>query len=107
MNHPPARADLPAPAVQKRLAFWRSVCGCHAGALAFLAGLAWTLLEGAAHAHGTWLDAVLRGAAIVVGAGVLGKALAVLGARAMLAAEMAFLARRARRRNNRPGLRAT
>lgn len=83
-------------ALERRLDFWRQVCGCHAGALCALAALAWCIF-GYDHASASTLGAVLRGVAVVIGAGVLGKAAAVIVARAAFIAETALFIRRAGR----------
>jgi|SRR5687768_14965229 len=81
---------------EPRLDFWRSVCGCNAGALAVLAALGWVVMQ---VADGAVLNtaSVLRGAAIVVGAGIAAKLAAILAARALYALDSALFARQARR----------
>jgi hypothetical protein len=81
---------------ERRLAFWRSVCGCHAGALAVLVASGWVvtrMMQGAALTTAS----ALRGAAVVVGAGIAAKLAAILAARVLHALDAAVLARRARR----------
>jgi|SRR5215213_4034804 len=83
-------------ATERRLNFWRGVCGCQAGALLVLAALTWFIL-GPAQTFDTTLEAVLHGGALVIGAGILGKSVTVLCARAMFIAEAAFFVWRIRR----------
>lgn len=80
-------------ATERRLTFWRRVCGCIAGALFALAALAWCIYSHE-HASASLLGAVLRGVAVVVAAGVLGKAAALVAARAAFIAEITFFIRR-------------
>ena len=82
--------------VERRLNFLRGVCGCQAGALFALGALAWSIAS--PPDAGSTLGAVLRAAAFVVGMGILGKALALLGARALFASQASRLVRRAARR---------
>lgn len=82
---------------ERRLDFWRNVCGCHAGALAVLVAIGWVVAEVAQGAAPVNTATVLRGAAIVIGAGVAAKLAAILAARALYAADAALLARRSRR----------
>ena len=80
---------------ERRLAFWRGVCGCHAGALAVLVALGWVvvqLVQGAS----VNVASVLRGAAVVVGAGVAAKLAAILTARSLHAVDSAWSSRRTR-----------
>lgn len=81
---------------ERRLKFWRSVCGCQAGALAVLIALGWVVAQ---LAQGAALNpaSVLRGAAVVVGAGLAAKLAAILAARALYAVDAALFARRVRR----------
>jgi hypothetical protein len=67
---------------QTRLDFWRNVCGCNVGALVALATLAWYISQD--HGDVSTLGAVLRGAAIVVAAGLLGKLVTIALARAVV-----------------------
>lgn len=83
-------------ATQRRLNFWHQVCGCHAGALFALAALAWYIYS-QEHTSASTLGAVLRGVAVVIAAGVFGKAAVVIVARAVFIAEAAFFIRRAGR----------
>lgn len=84
---------LPDTAHARRLQFWREVCGCRVGALCAIAGLAWYVF-GHDHASASTLDVVLKGAGVVIAAGVLGKAAAIIVARAILRVEIAWFARR-------------
>lgn len=81
---------------ERRLAFWRSVCGCHAGALAVLVALGWMVVQ-VMQGASVNVASVLRGAAVVVGAGVAAKLAAILAARAMHAVDSAWSTRRTRR----------
>lgn len=83
-------------ATEKRLNLWLGVCGCQAGALFALAALAWCVW-GPAQAFDPPFNAVLYGCAIVIGAGVVGKVLTVLSARAMFIADASFFAWRIKR----------
>ena len=83
-------------ATERRLNFLRGVCGCQAGALFALAALAWSIASPAPES-GSTLAVVLHAAAFVVGMAILGKALAILAARAIFASQASWLARRARR----------
>ena len=69
--------------LDRRLAFWRRVCGCQVGALCAIVALAWYVF-GYEDAAASTLAAVLRGAAIVIGAGMAGKAAAIIVARTVL-----------------------
>lgn len=68
---------------ERRLTFWRGVCGCQMGALCAIAALAWYVF-GYEHAAASTVAEVLRGAAIVIGAGIAGKAAAIIVARTVL-----------------------
>jgi hypothetical protein len=83
-------------ATERRLNFLRGVCGCQAGTLFALAALAWFIASPAPES-GSTLAMVLHGAAFVVGMAILGKALAIVAARAIFASQASSLARRARR----------
>jgi hypothetical protein len=83
-------------ATERRLIYWRSVCGCRAGALFFLAALIWEIVA-PQQGHESSLHSVLRGAGVCIAAGLVGKAAAVLLSRAMYRAEVAWLARRIKR----------
>ena len=81
---------------ERRLEFWRGVCGCHAGALAVVVALGWLvahLPQGAALNTAS----VLRGGAVVVSAGISAKLLAILAARVLYAVDAAVCARQLRR----------
>lgn len=77
-------------ATEKRLDFWRSVCGCQAGALAFLAALVWRgFIEAGAPA---WtLGGFGRDLAIVLAAAIAAKLAAIAVARIALAVEIVRL----------------
>jgi len=90
-------------ATERRLNFWLGVCGCRVGALLFLGELAWQI-EGPSRAHASILEAVLLGGGWVVAAGILGKATAVLIARAMFMAEAALFLQSIRRGPEERGL---
>jgi hypothetical protein len=81
---------------ERRLSFWRGVCGCQAGALFVLASLVWYIASPPEGLEST-LSPVLHGAAFVLGAGLAGKVLAILIARAMFATEATLFVRRAKR----------
>lgn len=68
---------------ERRLTFWRGVCGCQVGALCAIAALAWYVF-GYEDAAASTLAEVLRGAAVVIGAGMTGKAAAILVARTVV-----------------------
>ena len=89
--------ELPADtAHERRLQFWRHVCGCQVGALCAIAALVWYAV-GYDHASASTLEVVLKGAGVVIAAGVLGKVAALIVARAILGVEIALFARRADR----------
>jgi hypothetical protein len=80
-------------ATERRLNFWLRVCGCQAGALLLLAALAWQIGV-LSRAHATPVKAVLLGSMLVAAAGIVGKAISLLIARAMFMAEAALFLRR-------------
>jgi hypothetical protein len=84
-------------ATERRLSYWRSVCGCRAGALFLLAALVWQIVN-PPHGHDSTLHAVLRGAGLGIAAGLLGKVAAILLARAIYLSEVAWRAWRSKRR---------
>jgi L-cysteine desulfidase len=69
--------------LERRLTFWREVCGCQVGALCAIAALAWYIF-GYEDAAASTLAHVLRGVAVVIGAGMAGKAAAIIVARTVL-----------------------
>jgi hypothetical protein len=76
--------------IERRLAFWRGVCGCQAAALAFVI----TGLSQAAAAHVWWpLDgwALARGLGVALAAALVAKLGALLLARLAAAAELRCL----------------
>lgn len=83
-------------ALERRLIFWRQVCGCQMGALCALVALGWYIC-GYDNASASTSGAVLRGVAVVITAGLLGKGAAVIVARAVYISEMALFIRRASR----------
>jgi L-cysteine desulfidase len=69
--------------LERRLTFWRRVCGCQVGALCAIAALAWYIFLYEDAAASTLVE-VLRGVAVVIGAGIAGKAAAIIVARTVL-----------------------
>ena len=80
-------------ATERRLNFWLGVCGCKAGGLLFLAALAWQI-GGPSRVHASRIEAVLLGAVWVIAAGIVGKMVTVLIARAIFIAEIALFLHR-------------
>jgi|FEC22Drversion2_1045045.scaffolds.fasta_scaffold00387_3 hypothetical protein len=98
LNLPFVEAELQRKS-ERRLNFLRGVCGCQAGALFALAALAWSIAGPPSilvPESGSTPVMVLHAAAFVVGMGILGKALAIVAARAVFASLAALLVRRAR-----------
>jgi ABC-type iron transport system FetAB permease component len=83
-------------AAERRLNFWLSVCGCQAGALFFLTALVWQIAQ-RSHAHAPIPEAVLLIGGTAVAAGIVGKAAAILAARAIFLAQAARFIRTIRR----------
>jgi hypothetical protein len=84
----------PKTAHERRLRFWREVCGCQVGALCAIAALAWWVF-GHDHTSASTVGAVLAGAGVVIAAGVVGKLAAIAAAHAILKVEIALMMRRA------------
>ena len=82
---------------EKRFNFWRRVCGCHVGALLLLATLAWRIPYILRAPEWTW-SALATEAGIALLAALGGKALAIIGARLLLAVDIAIFLRRQRHR---------
>lgn len=83
----PALAPAERDALERRLNFWREVCGCLSGGLAVLAAMAWQAI--ALAGSGDRSAAVLAAAAaIVLLTGIAAKIAAIAFARAMLALEL-------------------
>jgi hypothetical protein len=87
---------------ERRLNFLRGVCGCQAGALFVFVSLAWYVAGPAQELDLT--ASVVRGGALVVGAGILGKVLTVVIARAIFVSEATLFAWRIRRTVQQRGL---
>lgn len=87
-------ADLQA-ATERRLNFWRTVCGCQAGALLLLATLGVRLPAMLRAPEWTLATLAIEGG-IAVLAALAGKVSAIIGARLLLAVDVALLQRRAR-----------
>ena len=73
----------PSTDTERRLTFWRDVCGCQVGAVCAIAALVWYIFGYEDRAAST-LAHVLRGVAFVIGAGIAGKAAAIIVARTVL-----------------------
>ena len=81
--------------MEKRLNFWRTVCGCIPGALTLLAALIWRGIVSAR--AGDWATGmILAELAFIFLAGIGGKVAAVAFARAALFLEIFHLWRRVR-----------
>jgi hypothetical protein len=80
---------------ERRFNFWRKVCGCQVGALTLLATLGYRIPVILRTPEWTW-SALAMEAGIALLAALAGKALAMLGARFLLAVDIALLLRRAR-----------
>lgn len=80
---------------ERRFNFWRKVCGCQVGALLLLATLAWRIPEMLHMPEWTWI-ALATEAGIALLAALAGKALAMAGARLLLAIDIALFQRRTR-----------
>ncbi|HUP59978.1 MAG TPA: hypothetical protein VNA69_06125 [Thermoanaerobaculia bacterium] len=86
--------------LEVRLNFWRSVCGCQAGAFAFIAMTIWRIFFAGVP---TWTGrAVAASAALVLLAAIVGKLLAILAARLVLLIELARLRRELSEERNLP-----
>jgi hypothetical protein len=83
-------------ATERRLNFWLGICGCQLGALVLLGTLGWQI-GAAPRTHDSVLEAVLFTGGLSLAAGLLGKSMAVLFARAMFMAEAAWFLWRIRR----------
>ena len=82
---------------EKRLNFWRQVCGCHIGALLLLAILGWRIPIILRKPDWIWTTLAAEvGIALLVAVG--GKVLAIMGARLLLAVDIAVFVRRTRRK---------
>lgn len=87
-------ADLQA-TTEKRFNFWRTVCGCQAGALLLLATLGFRLP--AILRTPQWsLAALAKEGGIALSAALAGKVFAIVGARLLLAVDVVLFRRRAR-----------
>lgn len=82
---------------ERRINFWRQVCGCQIGALLLLAMLVWRIPTMLRTPYWNW-TALATEAGVVLLAAVGGKVLAIMGARLLLAIEIAVFLRRTRRR---------
>lgn len=81
---------------ERRFNFWRQVCGCQIGALVLFAMLAWRIPAMLLTADWGW-TALATEAGIALLAVLGGKALAIMGARLLLAIDIAVFLRRTRR----------
>ena len=86
--------------IEARLNFWRSVCGCQAGAFAFIAMTVWRIFFAGVPA---WTGrAVAVSAGLVLVAAFAGKLLAILAARLALLIDLAHLRRALTEERNLP-----
>lgn len=75
--------------IEKRLNFWRSVCGCQAGAFAFIAMAVWRIAFAGVP---SWTGgAIAATAGLVLAAAIAGKLAALLAARLALLIDLARL----------------
>ena len=82
---------------EKRLNFWRQVCGCHIGALLLLAILVWRIPTMLSTPDWNWTTLAAE-VGIALLAAVGGKVLTIMGARLLLAVDIAVFVRRTRRK---------
>lgn len=82
-------------AAEKRFHFWRNVCGCQVGALLLLATLGYRLPTMLRTPDWTWIALAAEGG-IALLAALIGKFLAIGGARLLLIADVALFQRRLR-----------
>ena len=82
--------------VERRLNFWLGICGCKSGGLLMLAALVWQIGINS-RVHAWTLKEVLLAAGWILTAGVTGKVVALLTARAVFIAEIALFLHRSSR----------
>ena len=97
----PTVASTELKTIEKRLNYLGQVCGCHVGAAFAVAGLAWYVLFAAESAQSP-MRCIVLGAAVTVGAGIGGKAAALVFARVAFILNARLFLRRIRRREPKP-----
>jgi hypothetical protein len=97
---PSVHASLQHP-VERRLNFWLGICGCKSGGLLLLAALVWQIGINS-RVHAWTFKEVLLAVGWILTAGVTGKVVALLIARAVFIAEITLFLRGSATMNERP-----